>query len=625
MINESNRKFIIFALIVVVIGSTISFLTYYAFLKIGNDRVVRTFQADANDRISLIMNSFENNQFALEAVRSYFTGADSVNVKQFDSHVLPLLNRMIGTGSVSWITTKNAYSQSNQYIEEYVARADSKLSQELKSVVTSPFILKYLKQASQTGAVVVTPLHVSAVSGKKGFYLLLPVHNYKKDGTVGAVKGVVCGFLIIKDVMEYTLWFLNPAKLDIELYDVGELNRPQLLFHHKGAITNNISKNVEAKSTIFEFYQRKLEAVCKPHQEYLNVRMTIVHYVILLLGFVFTIFTIAYGYLHNMERLKVNTLVKVRTHELEESERSLRRYGFIINQMFDGVIVTDLEGVIVDWNNGAHRIFGYTKEDAIGQLPSMMHQKDDVDWMTHDMLEGVRQSGRWFGEVPFIHKDGSSGVCETSVVPFYNDSNEMVATIGVNRDITKRKIAEEQLKHLAHYDTLTTLPNRNLMLDRLKVAIAGAKRRKTIVSVMFLDLDGFKEINDTCGHDSGDEVLKQVSDRLSNNIRESDTVSRYGGDEFVIILIDQANRDNSKGTADKILSTLAQPYFLASGTTVEISASVGVSFYPYDGDFPEQLIKEADAAMYKAKEAGRNTFRVTEIYGVGSVGEEFDI
>ncbi len=625
MINESNRKFIIFTLIIVVIGSTISFLTYYAFLKIGTDRVVRTFEADANDRISLIMNSFENNQFALEAVRSYFTGADSVNVKQFNSHVVPLLNRMIGTGSVSWITTKSVSSQSKKFVEEYVARADSKLSQELKSVVTSTFILTYLKQASQTGTVVVTPIHVSAVSGKKGFYLLLPVHEYGKDGTIGPVKGVVCGFMILKDVIEYTLWFLNPAKLDIELYDVGDLNRPQLLYHHKGATTDNISTEVESKATIFDFYQRKLEAVCKPHQEYFDSRMTIVHYVMLLLGFVFTIFTIAYGYLHNMERLKVNNLVKLRTRELEESERSLRRYGFIIDQMFDGVIVTDLEGIIIDWNNGAHRIFGYSKEDAVGKLPSMMHQKHDADWMTHDMLAGVRQAGRWFGEMPFIHKDGSSGVCEASVVPFYNDSNEMVATIGVNRDITKRKIAQEQLKHLAHYDALTTLPNRNLMLDRLKVAIAGAKRRKTIVSVMFLDLDGFKEVNDTCGHDSGDEVLKQVSDRLLNNVRESDTVSRYGGDEFVIILIDQAKRDNSKGTAEKILSTLAQPYYLKSGTTVEISASIGFSFYPYDGDFPEQLIKEADAAMYRAKEAGKNTYSITEIHGESPSVEEFDI
>lgn len=174
-------------------------------------------------------------------------------------------------------------------------------------------------------------------------------------------------------------------------------------------------------------------------------------------------------------------------------------------------------------------------------------------------------------------------------------------------EINIRKKAEEKLKHIAYHDELTKLPNRLLLIDRLEHALSIAQRHKTIVAVMFIDLDGFKKINDQYGHAAGDQILKDVAKRLKTSLREEDTISRYGGDEFVILIEHEGEAGNTEILSQKIINALSQP-FDYDNHKLTIGCSIGISLYPQDGAIPEELLEKADAAMYQAKnsEQGQN-------------------
>ena len=180
--------------------------------------------------------------------------------------------------------------------------------------------------------------------------------------------------------------------------------------------------------------------------------------------------------------------------------------------------------------------------------------------------------------------------------------------IGIVRDITERKLAEQKIAHLAHYDYLTDLPNRALLLDVLDHSVSLAKRNKRKVAVLFIDLDGFKIINDTLGHEAGDLLLKGVSQRIKGMLRESDTVARMGGDEFILVLDNIESAENAMFAANKILMALSEPFDLM-GQPGRVGGSIGVSIFPDDSDDAGQLVKQADEAMYLAKQSGKNTCR----------------
>jgi diguanylate cyclase (GGDEF)-like protein len=180
-------------------------------------------------------------------------------------------------------------------------------------------------------------------------------------------------------------------------------------------------------------------------------------------------------------------------------------------------------------------------------------------------------------------------------------------TIWVYSDISERKASEERIRHLAHHDALTGLPNRRLLEDRLARALGQARRAHSYAAVMLIDLDGFKAVNDGHGHRTGDRVLAAVGQRLRRCVRETDTVARVGGDEFVVVLTDQRTPENAATVAEKIITAVAEPVTVGEAQ-FEIGASIGISVYPRDGQSPEDLLKHADTAMYRVKEAGKNRF-----------------
>ena len=204
--------------------------------------------------------------------------------------------------------------------------------------------------------------------------------------------------------------------------------------------------------------------------------------------------------------------------------------------LFDAVVVTDLQGIIIDWNKGSEALYGYSKGQVMGQAVNILHVPEDSADITSEVISTVADKGKWSGEIRMLHKDGHIGWVESMCVPIYDEEGQILGALGINRDITERKTETARLEHLAHYDQLTNVPNRYLLLDRLSHLITQSERNEYRFALLFIDIDKFKLINDTQGHIFGDQVLKEVAVRLSNAIRNSDTLARFGGDEFIILL-----------------------------------------------------------------------------------------
>ena len=279
----------------------------------------------------------------------------------------------------------------------------------------------------------------------------------------------------------------------------------------------------------------------------------------------------------------------------------------------EGMMITDAEMTILRVNAAFTRVTGYSPEDAVGQTPRLL-KSGRHDRVFYDaMWESVARNGSWQGEIWNRRKSGEIYPEWLTVTAVKNDRDTVTHYVGTLTDITQRKTVEDEIRHLAFYDPLTHLPNRRLLLDRLHQALASSARSGRQGALLFLDLDTFKTLNDTHGHDTGDLLLQHVAQRLSTCIREGDTVARLGGDEFVLMLVDlstilEESTAQTEAVGQKILALLGQPYDL-SGIKHQSTASIGATLFSNHQATPFELLKQADLAMYEAKAAGRNTIR----------------
>jgi diguanylate cyclase (GGDEF)-like protein/PAS domain S-box-containing protein len=254
--------------------------------------------------------------------------------------------------------------------------------------------------------------------------------------------------------------------------------------------------------------------------------------------------------------------------------------------------------------------------NSSGKKPEALTGKTDYDVWPKDLAERYRADDREVMESrrrkrveePLAESKGKVIWIETIKTPVYSKAGEVVGTVGIARDITRRKKMEEDIRHMAQHDALTGLPNRRLFINILKVELAQSRRHRSKLAIMFIDLDRFKEVNDTLGHEAGDSLLKEVAERFRLAVRESDTVARLGGDEFNIILSDLVRAEAISEIALKITDSLRKPILL-DGHKLHVTASIGISVYPDDSSDPDTLQRFADIAMYHAKESGRNQFR----------------
>ena len=278
----------------------------------------------------------------------------------------------------------------------------------------------------------------------------------------------------------------------------------------------------------------------------------------------------------------------------------------------EGMMVTDAAGVILRVNKAFTDTTGFSAEEIIGQTPRILRSDRHESAFYDAMWESIRETGFWQGEIWDRHRSGRVYPKWLTISSVYGADGVVTHYVGTHTDITERKIAEEKIRHLAFFDQLTELPNRTLLLDRLKQAMIASKRKRTHGAVLFLDLDHFKTLNDTLGHDQGDLLLRQVAKVLEKSVRQGDTVARLGGDEFVILLLelDEAPMVAARyveASCRKLLTALKQDYPLGNAT-FHISASIGCTLFMGEQTPIEELLKQADLAMYKSKEAGRNAF-----------------
>lgn len=303
----------------------------------------------------------------------------------------------------------------------------------------------------------------------------------------------------------------------------------------------------------------------------------------------------------------LESLVAERTADLVSINTKLDMFRKILENTSEAVIITDLEGNIIDMNESMCAMTGYTREELLGRNSRLFKSgRHDEEFYTR-MWNTVSQTGHWEGELWDRKKDGMLYPKWQTINVIHDENGEPVNYIGVSTDISVIKEAEERLNHLAYYDPLTGLPNRMLFSDRLEHQIACSRRASSCFGLLFIDLDRFKNVNDTLGHMAGDSLLVMVSARLKECIRGSDTLCRIGGDEFTVILQDLAQEENAGMIASSIVTRLSER-FVVEGSDVYIGASIGIGLYPKDGTDSETLLRKVDAAMYVAKESGRGIY-----------------
>ncbi|MFV1996565.1 MAG: EAL domain-containing protein [Acidiferrobacterales bacterium] len=289
-----------------------------------------------------------------------------------------------------------------------------------------------------------------------------------------------------------------------------------------------------------------------------------------------------------------------------EAERD--KHARALDQSADSVMITDRNGVIEYVNPACENITGYAREELIGQNPRIVNAGKQDGAFYHRLWETIL-AGRVFRDVLINRaKDGSLYYEEKTIAPLLDSEGKVTSFVSTGKDITERVATQERMYYLAHHDVLTDLPNRILFLERLGHALTGIDRRDQLCAILFLDLDRFKNINDTLGHDIGDKLLQAVGERLKDSVREGDTVARLGGDEFTVLLENIQSADAVAPVARKVLAALATP-FQVDDHELYSSASIGISMYPDDGSDPKSLLKNADTAMYRAKDQGRNTYQ----------------
>jgi diguanylate cyclase (GGDEF)-like protein/PAS domain S-box-containing protein len=293
----------------------------------------------------------------------------------------------------------------------------------------------------------------------------------------------------------------------------------------------------------------------------------------------------------------------------KQAEERLRLAETVFDNTIDGILVTDLVGTVLSVNPAFTAMTGYAAEEVINKncrfLKSEIH---DANFFI-EMWNRVAATGQWQGEIWNRRKNGEKFSAWLNVKAVADEAGIINKYVGVLSDIIARDHYVAQIRHQAFHDALTGLPNRALYYDRLEHLLACAQRSSQIFAVLFLDLDGFKAVNDNFGHDTGDQLLRAVAERLKASVRSSDTLARMGGDEFTLLLPQLKRPQDALSAAQKIISACEAPYKL-NNRAFYVTTSIGIALYPFNGEDAKTLLKQADSAMYSAKQAGKNCYEL---------------
>jgi len=327
--------------------------------------------------------------------------------------------------------------------------------------------------------------------------------------------------------------------------------------------------------------------------------------IITLLGpffLIMAVLIVAY-YLRISRRLRINTALQKQTDVM------LRKLSSAVEHSPTSIVITDPKGIIEYVNPAFIWMTGYVPDDVLGQSTRILKGGEQPDEFYRNMWETLMRGKVWRGEFHNKRKDGTLFWESASISPIIDPQGEITHFVAVKENIAEKKKMLEQLEQLASFDILTGLSNRRTFLERLDQSVELAGRTKQYFALLYLDLDGFKQINDNYGHEAGDLVLKTAASRLIDSVRISDTIGRMGGDEFTVTLGTINNPDAAGEVAEKILEVLRRPITLPDGTTGYIDASIGISIFPDDADNSDALMAAADNAMYEVKRNGKSGWR----------------
>lgn len=298
--------------------------------------------------------------------------------------------------------------------------------------------------------------------------------------------------------------------------------------------------------------------------------------------------------------------------ERRKSEEQLKLAASVFTHAREGIMITDTAGAIIEVNDTFSAITGYSRDEVLGKNPRILKSEHQSDEFYAAMWASLLSKKHWYGELWNRRKNGEL-YAELITISAVSDANGQTQNyVALFSDITLMKQHQQQLEHIAHYDTLTNLPNRVLLADRLNHAMSQSERRGQSLAVAYLDLDGFKAVNDAHGHEVGDELLITLSGRMNEALREGDTLARIGGDEFVAVLVDLEKMADCEPVLERLLQAAASPVIVAD-LALQVSTSIGVTLYPQDGADADLLMRHADQAMYVAKQTGKNRCHLFDV------------
>jgi diguanylate cyclase (GGDEF)-like protein/PAS domain S-box-containing protein len=295
--------------------------------------------------------------------------------------------------------------------------------------------------------------------------------------------------------------------------------------------------------------------------------------------------------------------------ERQKDKEKLELAASVFTHAREGIMITDANASIIEVNNTSTEISGYSRDEIIGKNLRMFTTDRQSPEFYAEMTHSILTTGHWTGEVRNRRKNGEAYTVLQYIDAVRDENGAIKNYVAMSSDITLMKEHQDQLERSAHYDPLTNLPNRVLLADRLSQAMVRCQRNQQSLAVVFLDLDGFKVVNDAYGHDTGDELLIALSKNMKETLREGDTLSRFGGDEFVAVLADLSEAGDCEPVLERLLKAAATPTTVGDAV-MKVSASIGVTLYPQDGVDADQLMRHADQAMYVAKQAGKNRYNL---------------
>ena len=452
----------------------------------------------------------------------------------------------------------------------------------------------------------VTLVQESAQNAQAGFLIYLPVYrNGSPHETLAERRANIVGWVSavfrMNDLMVGILGEQGNS-IDLEIWDGENTTLETLMYDYDGVFSPGLTKpslynSIQPMAVIGHSWSVKLRSLPSFETNLATGQVTVIRLTGILVSVLLS--------------LLVWQLASGRTRALNLAQEL--RLAAAAFETQEGIMITDTNGVILRVNQAFTETTGYSAEDAVGQTPRLLKSgRHNADFY-RAMWESINRTGTWQGEIWDRRKNGEVYPKWLAITAVKGDDGVATHYVGVHTDITERKAAEEEIRSLAFYDPLTRLPNRRLLIDWLKHALAASARSCGSGALLFIDLDNFKTLNDTLGHDIGDLLLQQVAQRLKSCVRGGDTVARLGGDEFVVILEDLSEHAldaaaQTEAIGEKILAALNQTYQLAS-QEYRGGTSIGATLFNGHQQTIEELLKQADIAMYQAKKSGRNTLR----------------